>query len=353
MKKLTAVALLSIAITSCKNETKTGTTTDPVTRKTVNTETTTETATTAEKTETIAAIRDSAGVFRQTFKLEKGQTYPFTTYQRNVQTFSLPDGKSESGTTESTDEMSFKVNDFKDSMYDITINLISKRNSQTAQGKTIVVDTNQAPPTQQELKMMYTVNKALTNSQLHLKLSEGGQIVSITGFDKIYSKINSAVTPMIKDAKARSAALGKMKAGFSEKILKEQLGKNLLILPKKGVKLGEKWTVSENASQDGKTKISTIYTLKSVENGKATVAISGGIPYKSASQNRTGMSHSMSSELSQSGNIILDANSGWIYSQNIAVKTIQKETISDGKKSQTMTTSSTSSVMVNPSNKQL
>ncbi len=37
-----------------------------------------------------AAIRDSAGIVTQTFKLEKGKTYPLTTYQRDVKTMTDP-----------------------------------------------------------------------------------------------------------------------------------------------------------------------------------------------------------------------------------------------------------------------
>ena len=58
------------------------------------------------------AIKDSLGVYHATFKLEKGKTYPFSTYQRDVQT--LSDGKQNiSGTNESTDEMTFTVDNIR------------------------------------------------------------------------------------------------------------------------------------------------------------------------------------------------------------------------------------------------
>jgi hypothetical protein len=72
------------------------------------------------------AIKDSLGVYYSTFKLEKGKTYPFTTYQRDTQTMS--DGsKSMTGTNESTDEMTFTVNSIDEKgNYDITMNLVGK-----------------------------------------------------------------------------------------------------------------------------------------------------------------------------------------------------------------------------------
>jgi hypothetical protein len=52
-----------------------------------------------------------------------------------------PQGKSITATSESTDEMNFVVNDIKGNVYEMTLNLVAKRSSQSAQGKTLVVDT--------------------------------------------------------------------------------------------------------------------------------------------------------------------------------------------------------------------
>jgi hypothetical protein len=52
--------------------------------------------------------------------LEKGKTYPLTTYQRDVKTMTDPQGKSITATSESTDEMNFTVNDIKGNVYEMT-----------------------------------------------------------------------------------------------------------------------------------------------------------------------------------------------------------------------------------------
>lgn len=54
------------------------------------------------------AIKDSVGIFKQSFKLEKGKTHPFTTYQKNTITISLTD--KQTMTTDNTDEVTFTVN---------------------------------------------------------------------------------------------------------------------------------------------------------------------------------------------------------------------------------------------------
>jgi len=239
----------------------------------------------------------------------------------------------------------------KGGIYDITINLIGKRNSQSADGKTIVVDTKQAIPKEDNLKMIWNVNRALTGNKLNMKMDSKGNVISITGFEAVYTKIGNALGTLIKDANQKASAVASLKQTFNEKVLKDQFSKNLTIIPKKGVKIGEKWTTSESADETGKYKVTSNYVLKSVGNGIAEISVTGGIPKKAEKKSQGEMTHSMSSELAQNGTIKFDQNTGWITNQNITVKTTQIETISDGKQSQSMKSVSNSSVMVNPAAK--
>lgn len=350
MKNVAALALIStIALVSCnKKETATITKVDPKTGKTITVEVP---ADSVAKVEANPAIKDSLGIFKQSFKLEKGKTYPLTTYQRDVKTMTDPQGKSITATSESTDEMNFVVNDIKGNVYDMTLNLVAKRNSQSAQGKTLVIDTKLPVPKEEDLKMMWTINKALTNNKLNVKMDTKGNVISITGFEPIYTKVANAVGTIVKDATQKASVVASLKESFNEKILKDQLSKNLSLIPKKGAKIGEKWANSENADPSGKVKVTSNYTLKSAGNGIVEVSITGGIPKKTEKQAQGPITHSMSSELVQNGTIKFDQNTGWITNQNINVKTSQIETISDGKQSQSMKSISNSSVMVNPSAK--
>ncbi|WP_027379669.1 DUF6263 family protein [Chryseobacterium daeguense] len=349
MKNIAALALISsIALVSCKKETAKITKIDPKTGKTITVEVP---ADSVAKIEENPAIKDSAGIYTQTFKLEKGKTYPLTTYQRDTKTMTDPQGKTINGTSESTDEMSFTVNDIKGNVYDMTLNLIAKRNSQSAQGKTIVVDTKLPIPKEDDLKMIWNINRALTGNKLNMKMDNKGNVISITGFDAVYTKVANAVGTIVKDANQKASVVASLKESFNEKVLKDQFSKNLTIIPKKGAKIGEKWTSSENADPNGKIKVTSNYVLKSVGNGTAEIAVTGGIPKKTEKQNQGPITHSLSSELAQNGTIKFDQNTGWITNQNIKVVTTQIETISDGKQSQSMKSVSNSSVMVNPSAK--
>ena len=350
MKKSIVLAVLSLAIISCKNEPKTITKIDPTTGDTIKIEVANEADSIkmVKEMSAKAAIKDSAGVYLQNFNLEKGKTYPFTTFQKETLSAVAPNGEKQKMTRESTDEVNFVVNDIVKDVYDITINFVAKKTSQTADGKTVSVDTKKPAPTEETLKNKWTLDKAMVGNKLNMKMNKQGKILSISGFEPVYAKFATTINGLTKDAKIRKGLLDESKSGFNEEVLKDQFSKNIMILPKKGAKIGEKWTVSENASADGKIKISTNYTLKKIENGVAEITLTGGIPNQSDKNTSNGVTRSISSDFSQNGTLKFDVNSGWIINQNIDVKTTQKETISDGKESQSMTTTTNSSVIVNP-----
>ena len=346
MKKVTAALLLSIALVSCKKETKTITKTDPKTGKTITVEVPAE----EEKTVPLA-VKDSAGIYKVNFVLEKGKTYPFTSYQRDIQT--LSNGQQTiNGTNESTDEMNFTVENIDaDGNYILKMQVKGKRMSTSSQGKIVTVDTRESAPGDAQQKFMWTVQKAQTQSPLSLKMSPAGKIISITGFEETYKKVEAAAAPIIKDKAQTTSFMDGFKQGFNEKFLKEQFGKNINILPIKGVKIGQSWTNTENVTPNGSVKISTTYTLKKVEDGIAEISIKGGIPRKANNQSKDGLTHSISLEGSQTGTIILDASTGWILGSKLQLKTIEKESLTDGKQSQTMSKKTNSLVTINPSYK--
>ena len=63
------------------------------------------------------------------------------------------------------------------------------------------------------------------------------------------------------------------------------------------------------------------------------------------------MSHEISLEGSQNGTIRIDANTGWILGTKLNLTTSQKESLSDGKQSQSLSKKSSSLVSINPSYK--
>lgn len=348
IKQFATFGLLALALTACNKNKETKVVINKETGKAENIAVEQPQEETAKIPEVKPAITDSAGIYNVKFHLEQGKTYPLTSFQKDITTVKDPTGKTMSATQEMTDEITFTVNGIENGVYNITVNLVGKVNKTSAQGKTVVVDTKKAAPKEEQLKAMWTVNKALSGNQLQLKMNESGEVLSIAGFDAIYKKIEQQTASLIKDAKQRKEFIEGFKQGFNEKMFKEQFTKSLNILPKKGAKIGQSWTETENLTPDGKLKLTTTYTLANVTGDQAKINIKGGIPKKSESKKQEGITHSISIEGNQSGKIVLDAHSGWVLTSKQTMTTTQKESLSDGKQSQTMTQTTNSSVTLNP-----
>ena len=341
IKRIFALGVIGLALVACNNDKKTEQKTNSDSGKVENVE--------KKEEENIIqkAISDSAGVYTQKFILEKGKTYPFSSVQKEVQTIKDPSGKSMKGTQEIVDERNIVVNDFQNGVYDLTINILGKKMTSIADGKTVVIDTKQPAPKDEQLKNIWTINNTLVGSKFSVKMKENGEVISVKGIDELYKKVEKAITPFVKEAEQRKQFIEYFKQGFNEKMLKEEFSAGINILPKKGVKLGESWTISENIDPEGKVKSNITYTLNKIENGVAEVSVTGNIPAKSNKQTQNGITMTMSVEGSQNGTLKIDENSGWVLSSKMNIKTTNKQTMTDGKRTETMTAVSESTVSVN------
>ena len=341
IKRIFALGVIGLALVACNNDKKTEQKTNSDSGKVEKVE--------IKEEENIIqkAISDSAGVYTQKFILEKGKTYPFSSVQKEVQTIKDPSGKSMKGTQEIVDERNIVVNDFQNGVYDLTINILGKKMTSIADGKTVVIDTKQPAPKDEQLKNIWTINNTLVGSKFSVKMKENGEVISIKGIDELYKKVEKAITPFVKETEQKKQFVEYFKQGFNEKMLKEEFSAGINILPKKGVKLGESWTISENIDPEGKVKSNITYTLNKIENGVVEVSVKGNIPVKSNKQTQNGITMTMSVEGSQNGTLKIDENSGWVLSSKMNIKTTNKQTMTDGKRTETMTAVSENTVAVN------
>ena len=341
IKRIFALGVIGLALVACNNDKKTEQKTNSDSGKVENVE--------KKEEENIIqkAISDSAGVYTQKFILEKGKTYPFSSVQKEVQTIKDPSGKSMKGTQEIVDERNIVVNDFQNGVYDLTINILGKKMTSIADGKTVVIDTKQPAPKDEQLKNIWTINNTLVGSKFSVKMKENGEVISIKGIDELYKKVEKAITPFVKETEQKKQFVEYFKQGFNEKMLKEEFSAGINILPKKGVKLGESWTISENIDPEGKVKSNITYILNKIENGVVEVSVTGNIPAKSNKQTQNGITMTMSVEGSQNGTLKIDENSGWVLSSKMNIKTTNKQMMTDGKRTETMTAVSESTVSVN------
>ena len=326
IKRIFALGVIGLALVACNNDKKTEQKTNSDSGKVENVE--------KKEEENIIqkAISDSAGVYTQKFILEKGKTYPFSSVQKEVQTIKDPSGKSMKGTQEIVDERNIVVNDFQNGVYDLTINILGKKMTSIADGKTVVIDTKQPAPKDEQLKNIWTINNTLVGSKFSVKMKENGEVISVKGIDELYKKVEKAIASLIKDTNHRKQFLEYFKQGFNEKMLKEEFSAGINI---------------ENIDPEGKVKSNITYTLNKIENGVVEVSVKGNIPAKSNKQTQNGITMTMSVEGSQNGTLKIDENSGWILSSQMNIKTTNKQTMTDGKRTETMTAVSENTVAVN------
>ncbi|MBF1096798.1 MAG: hypothetical protein HXL37_00700, partial [Riemerella sp.] len=224
IKRILAIGIIGMTLVACSQDKKTTENTDK--KQTTTTENAGTTTTEEEKAAPVVmAISDSAGVYTQKFILEKGQTYPFSSRQKEIQTIKDHTGKSMSGTQEVVDERNIVVENFENGVYELTLNIVGKKMSSTAEGKTVVVDTKAAAPKEEQLKNIWNINKVLAGSKFTVKMKENGEVISISGINDLYAKIEKAVSPLIKDANAKKAFVEQFKQGFNEKMIKEEFSK--------------------------------------------------------------------------------------------------------------------------------
>lgn len=342
LKRILTIGVIGISLMACNKDKKTTTTkVNPETGKTEVVEVK------EENMEIPKAIVDSAGVYTQKFILEKGKSYPFSSTQKETQTITNPQGQSISMTQEIVDERNITVDNLDKGVYDLTIHIVSKKMTTTGDGKTVVVDTKKPAPKEEPLKNLWTINNTLAGSKFGVKMKENGEVMSISGLDALYSKIEKAVTPLIKDAKQRKAFIEQFKLGFNEKVIKEEFSQGINILPKKGAKIGESWTDTENITPDGKLKTTITYTLAKVENGVVEVNVKGGIPPKSEKQTQNGITMTINLEGTQQGSIKIDQNTGWIQNSRLNIKSTNKQTMTDGKTTESVKQTSDNTITIN------
>ena len=84
-----------------------------------------------------------------------------------------------------------------------------------------------------------------------------------------------------------------------------------------------------------------------MENGIAEISIKGGIPLKSEKQTQQGVTATISIQGIQQGNITIDQNTGWIKKSTLNIKTTNKQSMTDGKQTESVTQTSDSTITIN------
>lgn len=345
MKKSLIICFVLLGMISCKKETST--TNSSSSEKNQNS---TSTEDKKEESSSIfgdlfeekptAFVKQDNGKKKYQLNLEKGKTYPFNLRESEEQTLSSPKG-SESIKNESYDEINFTVQDTKNDKYQLLVTFVSKSNKVSAQGKTISVDTKTVKPNDENLARTYTLFKALVGTSFNLEVDKNGKVTDTKNMENIYKKVEKELKPNLKKEEFDAVFSG-IKATLNPEVFKKQFEAILVKFPSQGVQQGDSWKDKPEKS------ISDInYKLTTLDDNQAIISVSSAMKPDSKSQSQNGLTMTASISGNQTGTLTVDAQSGWMKNAKIVTKVTETQVLTDGKRTEKVSKTVTSSTQVN------
>lgn len=159
---------------------------------------------------------------------------------------------------------------------------------------------------------MNKVMKGLVNKPFMVKVDEEGNVLEITGVDKI---VESMLDSLGIEPERKEMVKASMKEQFSDESMKDNFAELFTVFPNKEVKVGDSW--KKTYSKGGKTAatFNTTYTVKEIDGDHVTLKAESKISGK----------EEMEVEGTQTGNIIIDSKTGLMinaeYEQNMSITT--------------------------------
>jgi len=115
----------------------------------------------------------------------------------------------------------------------------------------------------------------LAGQGFSMKMAPNGTITDIEGVDKMFDDMIEALE--MPDGPMKDAIVKSMKTQFGEKAMEEAMGKMTAVYPDEPVGVGDTWSQKLDLEMGIAMAIDATYTLKSVENGIATITIKAEI----------------------------------------------------------------------------
>ncbi|MXV38945.1 hypothetical protein GO491_09715 [Flavobacteriaceae bacterium Ap0902] len=322
MKKVILVCAMTAAIISCKNEDKkppvigtnengeelvvneTGDTvvyTPPVKEDNVELD--------EEEKEDVAFEKDADGSFHFKFNLEKGEKYPFkiVTNATNVQS----NGKeSATLTQESTTELEYQVKDITEEGFVMDVQYKRFAEKMSDGTTSVSFDTNGAEPKEDAAKQRWKFNKAIIGNSFNMTIDEHGKVQDISNLFKVRDKVK---TEMKSDLEPEQLNMLDefLNAALSDEAMKQMFEESLAYYPKKPVKKGDTWSINNS---EGNAKSDINYTFDGINNGVATIKISGTSSGSDSQTdpNGSGVKIFRSLEGKVNGTAHVDQKTGWV-----------------------------------------
>lgn len=256
--------------------------------------------------------KDAEGNYTFHFNLEKGKTYPFSISTESSMVQS--DGKqSQSGKQSSITALDYTVTDVKKDSYVFDVKFTRFKEAMNDGKQSISYDTNEEKPTNEIAAQQWEFNKAMVGKTFSMEVSKEGKVLDVT---KLLTVRNAVKEELSKDlSPEEKEGLNQiLNQSLSVEAMQSMFEESISYYPKKAVKVDETWTKKEG---NDKASSSMDYTFKGIEDNQALISIKGKSTGNDSQTNQQGVKLFRSLEGNVTGDIKIDAKSGWLTSAEI------------------------------------
>ena len=211
---------------------------------------------------------------------------------------------------------SFKVEDV-DAQGNATISVRYDSVSFHAKTPSGVVDYDPTKPAAGPMPVMVTALAALVGQSYSVTVGPHGKVTQIGGLQKMLDNVLAHLN--VSEGVLRLAIERTIRQQLSEANLKQSLRDVFAPFPDHPIAVGESWTRATPISMGFPMNLNTTYTLQSVENGVASVAISGKaatVPNAMMDLGSVKMDYDLKGE--QTGSLQITQSTGWTRSASIS-----------------------------------
>jgi hypothetical protein len=247
------------------------------------------------------------------FNLEKGKGYD---YEMVVDMDMKMEGQTSKVTVDG--DYSMKIVDENAGVKTVATTYNSVKMSMNVMGMNIEMDSNKPVEGDVDMKKnpMGAMNKimaGLINKPFMVKVNEEGDVLEVTGFDKIVSDM---IDSLGLEEQQKEMAKASMKDQFNDQSMKDNFAQMFTIFPNKEVKVGDSWKKTHSTVGKMGAVYNTTYTVKDIDGDHVTLRTDTKINSDKEGAEIDG---------TQTGNIIVDSKTGLMinseFDQNFKMKT--------------------------------
>ena len=244
------------------------------------------------------------------FNLEKGKTYKhLTVADVNMKMNAM--GQATVIGTKTEIVTAFEVTDRKNDIFDIRMSYQKMKITIDSPMGKMTIDSDD--PDNSSNKEVANAIKSLAETSVDVQLTKEGNVVSVTGADKLAEKFGGGSAQVLQMTNL----------SLSEDAIKMAFEQMSAYFPGKPVSTGESWNRTNTIATGGFDVINkTTLTLKEVKDNVAVLEINTTLetPEGGAVMNMQGMDAQITMKGEQTGTVQIDMKTGWVVSGEFTQK---------------------------------